>query len=392
MTENEELLKIRELVKIQKEQLEYKDSIITEKDAAITEKDAAITEKDAAITEKDAVIMEKDAAITERDAVIMEKDAVIAEKECIIHEKDELIRKKDIQLENMTQALLHARRKLFGPSTETSVMEGQTTLFDDTQSLASELLKSKKELTVKSHTRTARKPGVRQEMLAGLPTEIEEYIINPEEKCAVCGSELKIVGKRLVRTEVEYIPAKIKVKQIVQQVAKCTKCGTKDSGNPKDHFQSAAVPKTVLPHSIATPSLVAQIMYQKAAMGIPLNRQESDFYRMGLILPRGIMANWIIRCCEEWLEPVYDRIHKELMKCSILHMDETRIQCNKEEGKKAGSDSWMWVIQSAACENINATFFHYSRSRSGDVPRNLLVDFSGYLTTDAYKGYEKSHS
>ena len=277
MTENEELLKLRELVKIQKEQLEYKDSIITEKDAAITEKDAAITEKDA-------VIMEKDAAITERDAVIMEKDAVIAEKECIIHEKDELIRKKDIQLENMTQALLNARRKLFGPSTETSVMEGQTTLFDDTQSLASELLKSKKELTVKSHTRTARKPGVRQEMLAGLPTEIEEYIINPEEKCAVCGTELKIVGKRLVRTEVEYIPAKIKVKQIVQQVAKCTKCGTKDSGNPKDHFQSAA------------------------------------------------------------------------------------------------------------CENINATFFHYSRSRSGDVPKNLLADFSGYLTTDAYKGYEKSHS
>ena len=89
----------------------------------------------------------------------------------------------------MTQALLHARRKLFGPSTEAPVMEGQTTLFDDMQSLASELLKSKKELTVKSYTRTARKPGVRQEMLAGLPTEIEEYIINPEEKCAVCGSQ-----------------------------------------------------------------------------------------------------------------------------------------------------------------------------------------------------------
>ena len=31
----------------------------------------------------------------------------------------------------------------------------------------------------------------------------------------------------------EFVPAKLKVKQIVQQVVKCTKYGTKDSENPK---------------------------------------------------------------------------------------------------------------------------------------------------------------
>ena len=98
------------------------------------------------------------------------------------------------------------------------------------------------------------------------------------------------MARKLVRTEVEYISAKLKVKQIVQQVAKCTKCGTSESENPKDHFQKAAVPNPVLPHSIATPSLVAHVMYQKFAMGIPFNRQEKDWYRLGLILPRMNMA------------------------------------------------------------------------------------------------------
>ena len=36
----------------------------------------------------------------------------------IITERDEKIRKQNIQIDNMIQALLHARKKLFGPSTE----------------------------------------------------------------------------------------------------------------------------------------------------------------------------------------------------------------------------------------------------------------------------------
>lgn len=108
-------------------------------------------------------------------------------------------------------------------------------------------------------------------------------------------------------------------------------------------------------------------MYQKYAMGIPLNRLENDFYRMGLVLPRANMAHWVIRCSDEWLSPIYNRIHEELLKCEILHMDETRIQVNKESGKKASSDSFMWVIRSGEYESIRATFFHYARTR-GKMP------------------------
>lgn len=322
--------------------------------------------------------------------LVQKQQLELEKKEQTILKKEQTIERLNLQVENMLQALLHARKKLFGVSSETTPsISGQQSLFETTQELAKELLAEQKKLTVAPYTRKPRQPGVRAEMLELLPKEVEEYTISSEETCTVCGSELKVVGKKLVRTEVEFVPAKLKVKQIVQEVVKCTKCGTKESEHPKDHFQKAAVPAPVLSHSIATPSLVAQVMYQKFAMGIPLNRQESDFHRMGLILPRANMAHWMIRCADEWLMPIYNLIHEELLKCDTLHMDETRIQVNKEEGKKASSQSWVWVIQSGQHEAIKATYFHYSCTRGSSVPQKLLSGFTGYLTTDAYIGYDK---
>ena len=315
----------------------------------------------------------------------------LAQNAKTIEQNIKIIEQQNIRIENMVQALLHANKKLFGASSEASKqLDGQMNLFETTLELAKELFNEQKKITVSGYTKTPRQPGVRAEMLAGLPKEIEEYIINPDENCSICGGKLKVIGKKLIRTEVEFIPSRIKVIQIVQQVAKCMGCGTDGSENPKDHFQKATIPTSVLSHSIATASLVAQVIYQKFLMGMPLNRQEKDWYRMGLVLPRGNMANWVIRCSEDWMKPIYDRIHTELLKCEILHMDETRIQCNKEEGKKASSNSFMWIMRSGASENITAAFFHYSRTRSGDVAKALLDGYHNYLTTDAYIGYEKA--
>ena len=278
--------------------------------------------------------------------LVKKQQEQLAEKDEIIEKQNSQLEKQRIQIENMIQALLHARKKLFGSSTEaTKQIEGQLFLFEEAQRLAEELGVEQKKITVKPYTRTPRKPGVRAEMLAGLPKEIEEYIIPEGETCSKCGGKLKVVGQRIVRTEVEFEPAKLKVKQIIQQVAKCTVCGTEGAGNPNCHFQKAAVPTPPLPHSLSTPSLIVQVMYQKFMMGLPFARQERDWYRMGLVLPRNDMANWVIRCSQEWLEPVYWRIHKYLMGCGVLHMDETRIQCNKEAGKKASSESFIWVIR-----------------------------------------------
>lgn len=192
-------------------------------------------------------------------------------------------------------------------------------------------------------------------MLSSLKKEVEEYLIPEEEVCPNCGDCLKIIGKEVIRTEVEFLPAKLLVKQIVRQVAKCTSCGKKDSQKETPTFVKAQIPKPPLPHSFSTPSLIARVQHQKFALGLPFDRQEKDWYRQGLILSRADMAYRTIRCSEEWFLPIYQRIHEKLLtSCVLLHMDETRIQCNKEPGRRANTDSFMWVLRSGAKEEIEA--------------------------------------
>ena len=73
----------------------------------------------------------------------------------------------------MTQALLQANKKIFGSSTEaTNYVEGQLSLFKTNEELAKVLIEEQKKITVPSHKRVPRKPGVRAEMLDGLPKEV----------------------------------------------------------------------------------------------------------------------------------------------------------------------------------------------------------------------------
>ena len=100
----------------------------------------------------------------------------------------------------------------------------------------------------------------------------------------------------------------------------------------------------------------------------------------GLVLPRSMMANWNIKISFYYLEPLYKMMHNKIKAQSkLLHCDETTIQCNKEAGRKATNNSYMWVLRSGENEekkgivdiNNEKTFisnFFYS-SHPGFWPR-----------------------
>ena len=350
---------------------------------------ALLAEKER-IIERQNLIIEQNDAIAEYKAIIEKNNSIIEDKVSEIVTLKKQVEDQQIYIDNILQALLQAKKKLFGSSSGQTPNTGQLSLFGTVDELAKALFEDQKKITVKEHKKKPRQPGIREEMLAELPKEVDEYVIPSDEVCHKCGEELKVIGKEIVRTEVEFIPAKLLVKQVVREKAKCTCCGTKNSPNKVPVFAKAQVPKPVLPHSISTPSLVAQIMYQKFGLGLPFNRQEKDWYRRGLVLTRANMAHWTIRCAEEWLTPIYDKIHEAISTCEVMHMDETRIQCNKEPGKKASSNSFMWVMRSAASESLQAAYFHYSRTRSTETAKSLIGDFTGILITDAYIAYNKA--
>ena len=61
-----------------------------------------------------------------------EMQAEIEKLNKLIKEKDALIQRQSVQIENMMQALLHARRERFGAKSEASV-PGQLSLFSDAE-------------------------------------------------------------------------------------------------------------------------------------------------------------------------------------------------------------------------------------------------------------------
>ena len=108
--------------------------------------------------------------MTEQDEIRRLKE-LIAKQQLQLAEKDEIIRKQNIRIENMTQALLHAKKKIFGRSSEmTAPMKGQMFLFESTAELAKKLLQEQHAVTVPAHKRkiVPRKAGIREEMLSVL--------------------------------------------------------------------------------------------------------------------------------------------------------------------------------------------------------------------------------
>ncbi|GAA0772376.1 hypothetical protein GCM10008908_18490 [Clostridium subterminale] len=206
-----------------------------------------------------------------------------------------------------------------------------------------------------------------------------ECVINEDEAlCKVCGSVLKTIGKKKVRSEIEYIPAKLIMKDYVQYVYKCIECGKNDI-NPFDCITSAPVPAPVLTHSFASPSIISWVMYEKYVMSIPLHRQEKDFKRIGCEIKRDMMANWMIRSSEYWLKPLYDAMHKELLKSNVIMSDETTWQVNKEAGKLASNNSFIWVHRTGGCEEKAIILYQYTSSRVGDHAKNSLKDLKVFL-------------
>lgn len=219
-----------------------------------------------------------------------------------------------------------------------------------------------------------------------LPTE-EILLSLPEEEriCGICGNSLKPLGRTFVREELQYIPAQLKRLVYVQESYECPSCKHTD----KPYIIKTLAPKSLMNHSLASPSSVAHVMYQKYVQGLPLYRQEKDWEAMGIMLSRATMANWVIRCAEEYFYPVTEYLRKKLLLRDIVHVDETPVQVLKEDGKKPQSKSYMWLYRTGDDGREPIILYDYQPSRSGENAADYLKEFRGYVHSDGYSGYNK---
>lgn len=193
--------------------------------------------------------------------------------------------KLKIELANAKLELNNLKRVVFGSKREytleanTASIEEQCSLFNDPKDIEKnvqeQIEENIEEITVHRKKKAkAKKAGIKRATLKDVVVEKVEYLIEDDEVCPECQSDLKLVGKKIVRQEIEYIPAKFKIKEYIKSVYKCVKCGTKEGKKENSTFVESNVPKALLTHSFVSPSLAAEVIYQKYYLGVPLYRQE----------------------------------------------------------------------------------------------------------------------
>ena len=122
---------------------------------------------------------------------------------------------------------------------------------------------------------------------------------------------------------------------------------------------------------------------------MPLYRQEKEWERLGYSLTRATMANWIIQCSEYYLNAFVDRLKVEMLKEGVMHCDETYMKVLKEKDVSSESKQYMWVYRNGKYSEHPVVIYDYNKSRSGEVPKEFLGEYDGYLHTDGYGGYNK---
>lgn len=295
----------------------------------------------------------------------------------------------ELEKENklLHETVQHLTRKLFGRSSEkTSVLSvGQMSLFDEAETESNPKAVEPDLKQVEGYQRK-KFDGQRKELLKDLPHEKRFCTLLEDDRlCEECQTTLVSVGEEFVRTEIEFIPAKVRVIDIYRETFECRSC--RKNGLP--YMEKAPVPSPVIQHSMASPSTVAWVMHQKFVNALPLYRQEKEWKTLGVELSRATMANWIMVAARDWLTPILKRMQQKLLEENFLHADETPVQVLNEEGRKNTTDSYMWVYSTSKHCKHPIRIFEYQPGRSGKYPQKFLKGFKGYLHSDAYSGYQK---
>jgi len=325
-------------------------------------------------------------------ALVAKQTARIDELEKLIAEKDLLIAKQAALIQHYEAQILFLKRRQFGASSERIDSDlRQLSIFSDIfmSSETSQLpTLATEEVT---YTRKKRK-GKREEDLSALPVVRVDYELTGDERnCPSCETDMRDIGVAL-RREIEIIPAQAILKEHAAHSYACPnpKCkGTEenDSLGGSQIIVRADSPKPLISGSLASPSLVAHIAYQKYSNGMPLYRIEKGFLHDGVTISRQNMSNWVINCSQMYLMSVYERLKHYLLQEAVLHSDGTTIQVLREEGRAATTKSCEWAYRTSGASAKKIIIYEYTQTKGQEHPKRFLKDFKGYLHTDGAQTY-----
>jgi transposase len=292
----------------------------------------------------------------------------------------------DHKLQLVLEQLTAANKYRYGRSSEKMESSGQlrfaevdgemVIVFNEVEALAEDTADELTEETIKK--RGSKKKGKKASDIDGLPKEIIIHEMTDEELAETYPDE----GWKRLPDEIyhrySFTPAKIGIEEHHVAVY---------SGKKSENIKKAKHPAYLLRGSLVSPSIESSIIVGKYVNATPLARIEKLFEQYAIPVTRQNMANWTIRCAEEYLSLLYDLFKELLLKQHVIQADETPLLVNKD-GRPAGSKSYMWVYRTGKYETARPIILYdYQRTRKSEHPREFLKNFNGICVTDGYQVY-----
>jgi len=290
-----------------------------------------------------------------------------------------------LEIEKMKFTIAKLRHEQYGPSSERhAVLEQLELELAEMEEAAAESEAhaqiaarnaSEKKIAVQAFER--RRPA-RRPLPEHLP---RERVVEPAPtSCPCCGgTNLKKLGEDITET-LEVIPRQWKVIQHVREKFSCRAC---------EKISQPPAPSHPIARGRAGPQLLAQVLFSKYALHLPLNRQSDAYKDEGIDLDVSTLADWVGACAAS-LEPLTDAIKAHVFAAERIHADDTTVKVLAKHKCRTGR-LWTYVRDDRpfAGSAPPAAVFFYSRDRAGIHPEEHLKSWTGLMQADAYSGFNK---
>lgn len=218
-------------------------------------------------------------------------------------------------------------------------------------------------------------------MPPGLPVDIQN--IDPDPTCS-CGGTNQRNGS--VVTEVyHFVRAHVRTKRIVRTLGRCNRCGRRTTPPlPPLPFEKAS----------CTFEMLAWVLYAKAALHLPLDRQRREFDLQGARISSAMITRWFALGCI-LLRIIVVQLRLDLLAGSHIRTDGTGLPVLDFSSKGNPATAGHVIV---FC-NPKIVIFHYSPDKKGERTEDFLtlekhedgskVVWEGTITADAESTHDR---
>jgi transposase len=291
-----------------------------------------------------------------------------------------------LEIAKLRFAIAKLRHQRFGQSAERGALLEQLELqLADLEETAAEVETAAKIVAPANADKAPVRGFERKKPARGpLPDHLlRERIVYPAPSaCPCCGGMLRKLGEDVTET-LEVVPRQWKVIQHVREKFSCRAC---------EAITQPPAPSHPIARGRAGPKLLAQVLFAKYALHLPLNRQSAAYAREGVDLDVSTLADWV-GAAAATLTPLVEAIRTHVFAADRIHADDTTVPV-LAKGKTRTGRLWTYVRddQPFGGRAPPAAVFFYSRDRTGEHPERHLASYRGLMQADAYAGFNRLYA